>query len=1043
MLFDHDSADSLRNRAEVINRAAASDKEVAQQHEGHPGDALPPGTVPSNHEAKHHTKIEPPVVHHNVVIPPGRSFGLTVEEIARFENDCENLAKYGGVRGVADILKVDPKKGIDGSLEDLVARARDFGENTYPVSKVKPFWKYIYEALQDPTLIILIGCATVSLTVGLTTEDPKAGWYDGGGVGFAIILVLLVSSTSNYRQSMQFRALTAENQKIMINVTRGGKRIKIIIFELVVGDIVHLGIGDQIPGDGLLVKGTTLIIDESSMTGESEPAVKDATHPFLISGCKVIDGTGSQLITAVGMNTEWGKVMATLAVDNEEETPLQVRLNHLAETIGKIGMTVAVSVFIVLVVRLLIEADLKHFSAAEGRKIVNFFAVAVTIIVVAVPEGLPLAVTLTLAYSMHKMMDDRALVRNLSACETMGSATTICSDKTGTLTMNLMTVVSSWVCGKLRISTEMDKEIKKMVEEKLFASICLNTNGHVGISEEGVLEVSGSPTEVACLNWATKLGAVFDDIQKENTIICVDTFNSTKKRMGVVIEEKNGSIWVHWKGASEVLLKQCTRYIDAEGNIHDLKKEKMEELEGIIVTFANSALRTLCFACKELAEHESQVLKVKKPQPEIPDQNLICLAIVGIKDPLRPGVTDAVHKCQVAGIMVMARSSPTDKHTLVKRLLEMGDVVAVTGDGTNDAPALHEASIGLAMGIAGTEVAKESADIIILDDNFASIVKVVRWGRSVYVNIQKFIQFQCTVNMVALGLNFIAAMANGEAPLTAVQLLWVNLIMDTMGALALATEPPNESLMHRNPVGKREPLITNVMWRNLLGQFAYQLILLLVLQFRGKQLLGLHDDGSHTGHAYKEVETVIFNSFVFCQVFNELNARKPEEINIFQGLMTSRVFLYVIALTVAIQVLLVELCGSFTSTVHLPWHRWLLCVAFGAMSMPLGAIIKFIPVPKQPIWSSWQHRGDLVFREGGSVMSLMLRQGSQKVDLQKSRSVKSTKFYTEFSTDGENAPEPESFCLNLKKTFCPRGVTPSASNDVENPNMRNNNQAWR
>ncbi|KAI5076551.1 hypothetical protein GOP47_0008616 [Adiantum capillus-veneris] len=464
-----------------------------------------------------------------------------------------------------------------------------------------------------------------------------------------------------------------------------------------------------------------------------------------------------------------------------------------------------------------------------------------------------------------------------------------------------MTVVSSWVCGKLRVSTEMDKEIKKIVEEKLFASICLNTNGHVGISEEGMLEVSGSPTEVACLNWATKLGAVFDDIQRENTIICVDTFNSTKKHMGVVIEEKNGSVWAHWKGASEVLLKQCTRYIDAEGNLFDLTKEKMEELEGIIVTFANSALRTLCFACRELPEHETQVLRVKKAQPDIPDQNLTCLAIVGIKDPLRPGVTDAVHKCQIAGIKVMARSSPTDKHTLVKRLLEMGDVVAATGDGTNDAPALHEASIGLAMGIAGTEVAKESADIIILDDNFASIVKVC----------------------------------------------------------------------------------------------------------------------------------------------NELNARKPEEANVFRGLMANRVFLYVIAFTVAVQVLLVEFCGSFTSTVHLTWHRWLLCVALGAVSMPLAAIIKCIPVPKQPIWSSCQHRDDLVFRGGGSVMSMMLRQGSQKVDLQRSRSVKSTKFYTEFSVDGDKDSGPESCCVKLKKMLCPLGVTPSSSNDVENQNMRNNNQAWQ
>ncbi|KAH7285103.1 hypothetical protein KP509_33G012900 [Ceratopteris richardii] len=796
------------------------------------------------------------------------------------------------------------------------------------------------------------------------------------------------------------------------------------------------------------------------------------------------------------MNTEWGKVMATLAADNEEETPLQVRLNQLAETIGKIGISVAVSVFIVLLVRLLVESDLKHFGAAQGEKIVGFFAVSVTIIVVAVPEGLPLAVTMTLAYSMHKMMDDRALVRNLSACETMGSATTICSDKTGTLTMNLMTVVSSWVCGKLRVSTELDKEIKKSIEEKLFTSICINTDGHVSVSEDGGIEVSGSPTEVACLNWAMKLGAVFDDIQKENTVICLDTFNSTKKRMGVVVKDKDGSVWVHWKGASEVILSQCTKYIDAEGNIIDLTTEKVEELEGIIITFANAALRTLCFAYRELTEHEAQGLRTRKP--EIPDKDLICLAIVGIKDPLRPGVADAVRKCQIAGIkvrmvtgdnimtakaiatecgilnkegiaiegkkfremepedqykilpslQVMARSSPTDKYTLVKRLLEMGNIVAVTGDGTNDAPALHEASIGLAMGIAGTEVAKESADIIILDDNFASIVKVVRWGRSIYANIQKFIQFQCTVNGVALALNFIAAVANGEAPLTAVQLLWVNLIMDTMGALALATEPPNEALMHKPPVGKREPLITNIMWRNMFGQFVYQLILLLLFQFQGMQLLGLDDDGipTETGHshAYREVETVIFNCFVFCQVFNEINARRMDELNVFTGLWNNKVFLYVILFTVVVQVLLVEFCGSFTSTVHLSWQRWLLCVGLGAGSVPLAAIMKCVRVPKRPVWSSWQNRDELVFREGGSVMSMMFRQGSQKVDLQRTRSVKSAKFYSDFTTNDTTASSPPDSCLQkLQKVICQLGTSPSASNDLENPGRRNNNEAWR
>ncbi|BBN09745.1 hypothetical protein MPTK1_4g22320 [Marchantia polymorpha subsp. ruderalis] len=839
-------------------------------------------------------------------------FGITQEEIKKLEGSFEELKKRGGVRVVMHALRITADRGVEGEPEEIKKRTESFGSNTYPEKKRKRFWQYVWEALQDETLLILIACAIVSLVVGLTTEDPKSGWYDGAGIAFAVICVVLVASISDWRQSLQFLELTAEKRKIYINCTRGGRRCKVLIFDLVVGDIVHLNVGDQIPGDGLLVEGQSLVIDESSMTGESDPMSKDDDHPFMLSGCKVLDGFGTMVVTAVGMNTEWGKVMATLSEDTDESTPLQERLDSLATTIGKIGLSIAVIVFVVLLIRFLATTDLKHFTGEDGRKIVDFFAIAVTIVVVAVPEGLPLAVTLTLAYSMSKMMDDRALVRHLQACETMGSATAICSDKTGTLTMN---------------------------------------------------------------------------------------------------QTKDGKPWLHWKGAAEIMLEHCTGYMQADGSVEPITEQRMEELQLIISAFANAALRTLCFAFREITEAEVESLTPEKLKAEgFPESNLTCLAIIGIKDPCRPGVPEAVAKCQSAGIIVrmvtgdniqtavaiatecgiyqeggtaiegkdfrvmtpeeqyevlpnvqvMARASPTDKHTLVKRLLEMGEIVAVTGDGTNDAPALHEASIGLAMGIAGTEVAKEASDIIILDDNFSSIVKVVMWGRSIYVNIQKFIQFQTTVNGVALGINFVAAIVDGHAPLTAVQLLWVNLIMDTLGALALATEPPNASLMDKPPVQKSERLISNIMWRNISGQCAYQLAMLLTLHFQGLNILGLYHlkgrnpeqltgtDKEEYEKAHEILVCMIFNAFVFCQIFNEVNARKPDKFNIFKGFFNNRLFLYVLIFTVGIQILIVEFAGVFTSTCHLRWDRWLICVALGIFSWPLAVVVKLFPVPEKP-----------------------------------------------------------------------------------------------
>ncbi|KAI3410632.1 uncharacterized protein J3R85_018634 [Psidium guajava] len=863
---------------------------------------------------------------------PSKDFGISQDQLVLMTKDHNYSAfeEYGGVKQLSNLLKTNLEKGICGDDADLHARRNAFGSNTYPRKTGRSFWMFVWEAWQDLTLIILIIAAVASLVLGIKTEGIKEGWYDGVSIAFAVLLVIVVTAISDYRQSLQFQNLNEEKRNIHMEVVRGGRRVEVSIYDIVVGDIVPLNIGDQVPADGVLVSGHSLAIDESSMTGESKTVHKDSRHPFLMSGCKVADGSGTMLVTSVGINTEWGMLMASISEDTGEETPLQVRLNGVATFIGIVGLTVAVAVLIVLLARYFTG----HTKNSEGSPqfkagktsvskavdgAIKIFTIAVTIVVVAVPEGLPLAVTLTLAYSMRKMMADKALVRRLSACETMGSATTICSDKTGTLTLNQMTVVEAYVGGEKMDSPNSSSQLPTTMVSLLTESIAQNTNGSVFSPEGGEdVEVSGSPTEKAILRWGLKLGMNFEATRLESSIIHVFPFNSEKKRGGVALKLMDSEVHVHWKGAAEIVLSSCTRYIDLNDQVAALDEIKMMLFKKAIEDMAASSLRCVAIAyrtydLKDIPTDEEQLTEWALPEDE-----LILLAVVGLKDPCRPCVKDAVRLCQKSGvkvrmvtgdnlqtakaialecgilgsdadatepnliegkafralsafereetaekISVMGRSSPNDKLLLVQALKKRGHVVAVTGDGTNDAPALHEADIGLAMGIQGTEVAKESSDIIILDDNFASVVKVVRWGRSIYANIQKFIQFQLTVNVAALVINVVAAVSSGNVPLNAVQLLWVNLIMDTLGALALATEPPTDHLMHRPPVGRREPLITNIMWRNLLIQAVYQVCVLLVLNFRGRSLLNLKSDSSD---ANKVKNTLIFNAFVLCQV---------------------------------------------------------------------------------------------------------------------------------------------------------------------------------
>ncbi|KAM1306629.1 hypothetical protein ACFX2H_008987 [Malus domestica] len=865
-------------------------------------------------------------------------FSIHPDELASITraHDIKALESHGGIHGILRKVNVSVDEGVKDS--NIPIRQNVYGLNRYKEKPPRTFWVFVWEALQDLTLMILMVCAVVSIGVGIATEGWPKGTYNGLGILISIILMVMVTAISDYKRSLQFKDLDREKKKIFVQVTRDGKRQKVSIYDLVVGDIVHLLIGDQVPADGLFISGYSLLIDESSLSGESEPVNVSEGKPFLLSGTKVQDGSCKMLVTTVGMKTEWGKLMETLSEGGEDETPLQVKLNGVATIIGKIGLTFAVLTFLVLTVRFLETKgpnnEITDWSSADAVTLLSYFAIAVTIIVVAVPEGLPLAVTLSLAFAMKKWMNDRALVRHLSACETMGSASCICTDKTGTLTTNHMVVTKVWMCEKSVDVKENDSKETLISEISRASSILLqvifqNTSSEV-IKDDGKISILGTPTESALLEFGLLLGGDFDTLRREVKILKIRPFNSVRKKMSVLVAYPHGGTRAFCKGASEIVLGICNKYIDSNGESVHLSREMVKNITDVINSFACEALRTLCLAFKDIDDSSIE--------NGIPDDGYTLVAVVGINDPVRPGVREAVQTCLAAGItgdnintakaiakecgiltegciaiegsmsleqmktvipkiQVMTRSLPLDKHTLVKILRdEFGEVVAVTGDGTNDAPALHESDIGLAMGIAGIEVAKENADDIISDDNFKTIVNVARWGRSVYINIQKFVQFQLTVNVVALIINVVSACVLGYAPLTAVQLLWVNLIMDTLGALALATESPNDGLMKRPLVARGTNFITKAVWRNIIGQSIYQLAVLGVLNFSGEKLLGL------TGSDATEVlNTVIFNAFVFCQVFNQINSRDIVKISVFHGMFDSWVFRIVMVCTATFQ----------------------------------------------------------------------------------------------------------------------------------------------
>ncbi|XP_077387065.1 plasma membrane calcium-transporting ATPase 1-like isoform X1 [Festucalex cinctus] len=719
---------------------------------------------------------------------------------------------------------------------------------------------------------------------------------------------------------------------------------------------------------------------------------------------------------------EEAKPAKKVIVPKKEKSVLQGKLTRLAVQIGKAGLIMSSVTVIILILYFVIDT-----FGIQGRSwtsectpiyiqyFVKFFIIGVTVLVVAVPEGLPLAVTIALAYSVKKMMKDNNLVRHLDACETMGNATAICSDKTGTLTMNRMTVVQAYVGDAHHKSVPEPAAIKPDTLQVLVNSISINSAYTTKIlppeKEGGLPRHVGNKTECALLGLVLDLKRDYQPIREEvpeEMMYKVYTFNSSRKSMSTVLRTADGGFRMYSKGASEIILRKCSRILDADGLLRVFKpKDRDEMVRKVIEPMACDGLRTICLAFRDFPADAGE--------PNWDAENdivndLTCIAVVGIEDPVRPEVPEAIAKCQRAGITVrmvtgdnintaraiatkcgillpnedflamegkefnqqirndkgeveqerldkvwpklrvLARSSPTDKHTLVKGIIdstvgETRQVVAVTGDGTNDGPALKKADVGFAMGIAGTDVAKEASDIILTDDNFTSIVKAVMWGRNVYDSISKFLQFQLTVNVVAVIVAFTGACITQDSPLKAVQMLWVNLIMDTLASLALATEPPTESLLLRKPYGRNKPLISRTMMKNILGHAVYQLVIIFTLLFAGEKLFDMDSGRNVPLHSPpSEHYTIVFNVFVMMQLFNEINARKIHgERNVFEGVYRNPIFCSVVLGTFALQIVIVQFGGKPFSCTALSIDQWLWCVFIGVGELLWGQLISSVP----------------------------------------------------------------------------------------------------
>lgn len=933
------------------------------------------------------------------------------------------------------------------------------GANLLTPPKRTSLWKLYLEKFDDPVIRVLLIAAMFSLLISVIEKE----YAETIGIFFAIFLATGIGFYFEYDASKKFDLLNAVNEETAVKVLRNGKVREVPRKDIVVGDIIMLETGEEVPADGELIEAISMQINESNLTGE--PVVEKTTEESLFDeeatyasnmvmrGTTVVDGHGIMKVLRVGDATEIGKVAKQSTEQSLEPTPLNIQLSKLAQFIGTVGFSVAMATFLVFFTKDalfissveyqgtlfdnligakiisiaailgLMIASIKmwmphKFSLAINRRtswfwslmgtlsfllvsaiafatygldsseldnwqayiaifqiVLKYFMMAVTLIVVAVPEGLPMSVTLSLALNMRRMLSTNNLVRKMHACETMGAVTVICTDKTGTLTQNLMQVHETKFYGLKESGKLADDEISKLIQEGISSNSTAfleDTNGNE--KPKGV----GNPTEVALLLWLDSQNVNYLKLREDAKVYDQLTFSTERKFMATLVQSPLlGKKILYVKGAPEIVLGKCKQVVLADKTVS--ASEYRSTVESQLLAYQNMAMRTLGFAYKIVdADTKGDCVDLAA------GNDLNFLGVVAISDPIRLDVPAAVEKCQSAGIdvkivtgdtpgtakeiarqiglwtdadtdwnhitgagfaelsdeellgrvldlKIMSRARPTDKQRLVQLLQQKGAVVAVTGDGTNDAPALNHAQVGLSMG-TGTSVAKEASDITLLDDSFNSISTAVMWGRSLYKNIQRFIVFQLTINFVALLIVLLGSFVGTELPLTVTQMLWVNLIMDTFAALALASIPPSDSVMKEKPRKGTDFIITKKMRYNILSVGMVFLVLLLgmITYYTG-------DDGVMTVHNL----TLFFTTFVMLQFWNLFNARVfGTNDSAFKGLSKSYGLELVLFLIIGGQFLIVQFGGKVFRTEPLEWQTWVMILGLTSIVLWAGEIIR-------------------------------------------------------------------------------------------------------
>ena len=993
---------------------------------------------------------------------------------AYFKEHLKNVEYCG------QLFRTDFQKGLSSSnTEDLKWREQKWGNNHLPPEKENSILEHILNCFEDIMLKVLLIASIVALVIGLLKDGIKTGWIEGTAIFFAVFLVVTISSYMNYQETEQFLKLSRETKLKKVLVIRDGIEKEISIEDILVGDILKLRIGDIINVDGFVFGDAKAGMDESPVTGESEIMWKinnfeskgqKYSCPFVFSGSQVVDGHGNMVVAAVGDKTFEGQNKQLInsggkkkkegdeegGDDDDEDadlTPLKKQLNDLSNLIGNLGYIFAILIGAVLFLKetfINLYNGLSLFNQHELDILINAFIIGVTVIVVAIPEGLPMAVTIAFAFSVDKMKKEHNLVKHLDKSEAMGNVNNVCTDKTGTLTLGVMRIAAFFIEDEdIRLNRQkvQDESLRDLIWNCIYKNItCVESE-----NEKGEKVLNGDMTEKALFTYLKENNY---PIVGERKPVHILPFKSDYKYMMNVYKDKDGYI-LYAKGAPERVSPFFAKY-RTKGAQEDNFEDHEEDLKNKQAEYAEDSMRTLIFGYKILTEEEVNKARQDNPEDDLAFFNTLakglCFAfMVGIRDNNRPDVPDAIRKCHHAGITVrmvtgdnintaiaiskdvgiiephqsaecknvaahyrklvqekeeecklgvingenpialegeifrvicggitkktgddnnlevslnnkeafkhtvaklkvIARASPEDKYILVFGLKELGNIVAVTGDGTNDAPALRQAHVGFAMGIRGTDIAKDAADIVLLDDSFSSIVTACKYGRNIYDCIRKFVQFQLTTNVVAVFMTFLGGIILKDSPLSAIQMLWVNLIMDSFASLALATEDPADSLLDRKPYSRDASILTPMMILNIFSQAIFQIIVLTIIIFYGDYIFGVPSDRELEHFMWNNINgyhfTIFFNIFVFMQVFNSINARKlqKDEYNVFSGILGNWLYLLIQSVIVIGQIILVTFGGRAVRTHALSVQQHCYCLLISSLTIVWGFLVKLLPI---------------------------------------------------------------------------------------------------